>query len=110
MMGGLGGTLPIQGTSYAKNWDDLYHFLFWVCVVFFAIVIVPMVVFCIKYRARPGVKPASEISHNIALEFVWTVIPTIIAVLIFAWGWIVYKDLATIPPNALSSSAARATR
>jgi len=101
MTGGLGGTLPIQGTGFAGSWDDLYYFLFWVCVVFFAIVIIPMLVFVIKYRERPGIKPASHISHNIVLEFVWTVIPTIVSIVIFAWGWAVYKESTMVPANAM---------
>jgi cytochrome c oxidase subunit 2 len=101
MIGGLGGTLPIQGTQHAQNWDNLYTFLFWVCVFFFLVVIVPMVIFAIRYRARPGHKPDQSITHNAVLEFIWTAVPTVVLLVIFAWGWIVYRDLYKIPDNAL---------
>jgi len=100
-MGGLGGTLPIDVTEYAKHWDNLYYFLMIVCGVFFAIVIVPMVYFAIRYRDKPGAKAATHITHNLKLEFLWTIVPTIIVMVIFVWGWIVYRELYRIPANAM---------
>ncbi len=102
MSNGLWGTLPIQGTQFAKDWDALYTFLFWVCAFFFVIIVVPAIFFIVKYRERPGIKPASHIEHNSILEFTWTVIPTILALIIFAWGWEVYKKTTQIPPNAMT--------
>jgi cytochrome c oxidase subunit 2 len=100
-MGGLGGTLPIDATEYAKQWDNLYYFLMIVCVVFFAIVIIPMVYFAIRYRDKPGAKAATHITHNLKLEFLWTIIPTVIVMVIFVWGWVVYRQLYQIPQNAM---------
>lgn len=101
MIGGLGGTLPIQGSEYAKSWDLLYSFLFWVCVFFFVVVIIPMIFFVIKYRERPGIKSAHHLSHNLLLEFTWTAIPSVIVMIIFVWGWIAYKETDVPPPNAM---------
>lgn len=102
MLGNLGGTLPLAASTYAEKWDQLYYFLFILCVVFFVIVLVPMIYFCIRYRARPGVKADTSFTHSTTLEFVWTVIPTILVLVVFAWGWIVYRDLENPPPNAMT--------
>lgn len=99
-MGGLFGSLPLQGTDIATRWDHLYLFLFYLSVVLFAIVIVPMIYFAIKYRARPGHK-SSYITHNLGLEIAWYVIPTILVMAIFTWGWVVYHDMVTPPKNAM---------
>ena len=100
MDGALFGTLPVTASKVAAQWDALYIFLFVVSIVFFLIVMVPLVVFSIKYRHKPGRK-ATYISHNTKLEVIWTVVPTIILMVIFAWGWIVYRDMITIPENAM---------
>ena len=97
MKGQLGGSLPIAGTEIAGQWDSLYLFLFYISVFFFVIVIGPMVLFAIKYRARPGHKP-TYISHHNLLEFMWTAIPTVLVMIIFVWGWVVY-DRMTAPPR-----------
>lgn len=88
---------PIAATDAAQSWDQLHWFLLAVCVFFSLIVFIPMVVFAIKYRARPGHKP-TYISHHDALEIFWTAVPTVILMVIFAWGWIVYKEMTMNPP------------
>jgi len=93
--------LPVADTQAAHQWDNLYLFLFIVCVFFFLTVMVPMVVFAIKYRKKPGVKP-TYIERNETLEAIWTIIPTIVLMVIFAWGYIAYKHLQDgAPPNAM---------
>ncbi len=97
----LWGSLPPAASEAAHSWNELYYFLIGICAVFFVIVIVPMVFFAIKYRARPGVK-ASSIAHNTPLEILWTVLPTILVMIIFVWGWVAYEKLETkIPPDAM---------
>jgi len=101
MSGGLWGTIPIAASEAAHAWDALWYFLFAVCVVFFVIVVVPMVWFAIAYRDKPG-RRASGPSHNLPLEVIWTAIPTVIVMVIFVWGWLVYKKMELdIPPDAM---------
>lgn len=93
----LTSILPPASTQVAESWDHLYWFLFIVTAVFFAVVMIPMLVFMIKYRARPGRKSV-PIDHNAPLEVLWTAVPTVILMVIFAWGYIVYRDMAMRPP------------
>ncbi|MCM0606774.1 MAG: cytochrome c oxidase subunit II [Xanthomonadaceae bacterium] len=92
--------LPPQGTEYAARFDSLYNFLIGLSAFFFAIVIIGMVVFAIKYRDRAGWK-AKYIHGNTALEIFWTAIPTVLVLIVFAWGWILYKDIRTPPSDAM---------
>jgi cytochrome c oxidase subunit 2 len=91
------GYYPIAATDAAQSWDHLHWFLLAVCVLFSLIVLVPMLIFAFKYRARPGHKP-TYITHHDALEVFWTAVPTVILMGIFAWGWIVYKEMSLNPP------------
>lgn len=99
MKGGLGGSLPIVGTEVARSWDHLYIFLVALSLFFFILVVGGMIYFAIKYRAgRPG--KTSYIEGNVPLEIAWTVVPTVLLLVIFAWGWFVYRKMVEAPPNS----------
>ena len=42
-----------------------------------------------------------QITHNVKLEVIWTVIPTLIVMIIFVWGFKEYLVMRTVQPNAL---------
>ena len=47
-------------------------------------------------------KAKKQITHNIKLEVIWTVIPTFIVMIIFVWGFKEYLVMRTsVVPNAL---------
>jgi cytochrome c oxidase subunit 2 len=92
--------LPLQGTDVAVAWDHLYWFLFWLSVFFFILVVGGMIYFAVAYRRKEG-KKAKYIVDNHALEAAWTIVPTILLLVIFAWGWGVYKKMVDAPSNAM---------
>jgi cytochrome c oxidase subunit 2 len=93
------GMIPIQGTEIAAQWDAFYWFCLIVCAVFFFLVVGAMIVFAMKYRHQPGKRP-TYIEGNHLIEFIWTVIPTIVVLVIFAWGWTVYRGMVSAPAGA----------
>ena len=66
-------------------------------IFFFVGITVAVVYFTIKYRHRPGHKAEPSSAHNDALEITWTVIPTIICVFLFYYGWRSYIRIVTPP-------------
>ena len=94
------GDLPLQATAISVRWDFLYYFLVWLSVFFSIIVIGGMLWFSVKYRSRPGLK-AKFITHNNFLEVIFTIIPTVLLMGIFYWGYDVYHAMVTPPPNAM---------
>jgi cytochrome c oxidase subunit 2 len=93
------GDLPLQATDVAARWDNLYNFLVWLSVFFCVLVVGGMVYFAFKYKARPGVKP-KYITGNHLLEAVWIVIPTVLLMVIFGWGYSVYQSMTQAPLDA----------
>ncbi len=77
---------PESASSFAHSIDWVFYFIFWVCVIFFAIIVGVMVYFVVKYRRRPGVDPEPSSSHNTPLEIAWSVIPSLLLILMFKWG------------------------
>jgi len=67
--------------------DGLYLFIWWVSVFFFVLLMGLMFWFCWKSRRRPGAPAERSSSHNTALEVTWSVVPTLILVVIFFWGF-----------------------
>ncbi len=90
---------PPQASTFAQDVDSLYMYIMYISAFFFVLIVVAMVWFSLKYRRRPGYEGDSTALHNNALEILWTVIPTIIVVWIFAKGVFGYMDMMT-PPAA----------
>ena len=92
--------LPRAASEVAKSWDHLYNFVFWLSVFFFVLVIGAVVWMAIKYRYRPGVK-AKYLTGSHLLEAGWTLVPTVLLLSIFVWGYSVYNDMTRPPTDAL---------
>jgi len=99
MTGKLWNSLPISASDLANDWDALYIFLLVLSVVFFVVVIGLMVYFAWKYRAGHAAERA-PLHGNVPLEIAWTVIPTILLLVLFFWGWNVYREMITVPADA----------
>ena len=96
-----GTFMPEQATDIAKQVDNLYGFLLVVSFIACAILIGGMVYFSVKYRRKSATDKTPYITHDTRLEILWSVVPLIIFLFVFAWGWVVYHDMRTMPQNAL---------
>lgn len=94
--------MPPAASQNAGNVDNLYGFIFWLSVVFFILVIGPAAYFVYKYRLKPGEehKPTPRITHNLALELMWSIIPTILVGIIAIWGFWDFMALTVSPADA----------
>ncbi|MGZ3726955.1 MAG: cytochrome c oxidase subunit II, partial [Pseudobdellovibrio sp.] len=98
----MAGTfMPTEGTHIAQEVDNLYGFLVVVSFIGCAILIGGMIYFAIKYKRKSANDKTAYITHDTRLEVLWSVIPLIIFLAVFAWGWIVYHEMRTMPKNAL---------
>ena len=103
--------LPIQeeGTFWmpkavnlaADESDQMFYAVLGLSIFFFFAITIVVVYLVWKYRHRPGHKPEPSAAHNDALEITWTVIPTIIVVFLFWFGWRSYIDVVTPPQKAI---------
>ncbi len=91
--------LPIAATEVAARWDTLYNFLVWMSVFFFILVVGGMIWLAIKYRSRPGLR-TRYITGSHLLEAIWTIIPLVLLLVIFAWGYVLYNEMTRTPSDA----------
>lgn len=95
--------MPSQASTGAGDVDWLWNVLVIVSTVAAAIVFAAMIYFLVKYRARAREEneTVGEVSeHSTALEITWSVIPLVVVVAIFVWGFKGYVDLRTSPKDA----------
>lgn len=79
-------------TAYAENVDNVMLFIIGVSVFLLLGIIAAMVIFSIKYsRKRHPV--AKQIEGHLGLEVLWILIPTVIAIVMFFYGYSGYREL-----------------
>lgn len=84
----------------ATNPDDLFMLTFWVSTFFFVVLMALMLYFVVRYRRKPGVPVERSPSHHTALEITWTVVPSLILVVIFFEGFWGYMHQVVVPGHA----------
>lgn len=81
---------------------SFYYIIGFSFVFLFAITLV-MIWFVIRYRRSKNQTP-SDIRGNLLLEIVWVIVPTVIALTMFASGWKSYTGLRSVPEGAIEIS------
>jgi cytochrome c oxidase subunit 2 len=94
------GQLPIQGTDVAVRWDNLYNFLLVLSLVFFVLVVGAMIYFAFAYRTGQPGRKTKYVTGNHLLEGIWIAVPTVLLMIIFAWGFSVYHGMTAAPSDA----------
>ena len=90
---------PLAATDIAVRWDTLYDFLMWLSIFFFILIFGAMIYFAVAFRASKGQRP-KYITGNHLLETIWIAIPTVLLMVIFAWGYAVYHSMTQAPSDA----------
>ncbi len=91
-------------STFGVSVDRAFFFITAICVFMLALITFLMVFFTVKYRRTRH--PVSEnIEGNLLLEIVWTVIPTILVMAMFYYGWIGYREMVNVPENAIAVQA-----
>lgn len=91
--------IPEQASTIAPHVDLLFYALTAFVGLFTVAITTILIALGIKFKAEPGRK--SQHIESLKLELLWSAIPAVIALLIFAWGAVLYYDYRTIPENTL---------
>jgi cytochrome c oxidase subunit 2 len=92
---------PKEASTTAARTDDIYFFLLGFSAFMLAIIFLPMIYFLFKYRRGKKVNREPLNVSTTKIEITWTIIPTIFAMGLFAWGADVYFYEEVPPANAL---------
>jgi cytochrome c oxidase subunit 2 len=92
--------LPPQWSTFARQTDWVFYFLYWLSVFLFVAIIGTALYFVWKYRRKPGVK-AEPTEHATLLEIIWTVSPLALLAFLFHVGFKGYLDMSVAPADAI---------
>jgi cytochrome c oxidase subunit 2 len=88
-----------NASNFIKEVDGVFLFILGVSVLLLILITFLMVYFVIKYNRKKNLTP-KNIKGNTTLEIIWTVIPTILVVGMFYYGWYGYKKMTAAPKDA----------
>jgi cytochrome c oxidase subunit 2 len=87
-------------TNLSASVDSVFLFIMVISLVLLVGVTGTMVYFAVRYR-RSKHPRAESIEGNLALEIVWTVVPTLLVLAIFWVGWKGFVYMRTVPDDAM---------
>ncbi len=87
-------------SSFASLVDDAFFFILVVSIIFFVGIVATMIYFVVRYHHTRN-KKVKNIEGNLTLEIVWTVIPTLLVMGMFYYGFIGYSDMRNVPDDAM---------
>ena len=91
---------PEGAATMASEIDSRFTFVNVVSAVFFVGVVTAILWFMYRYRRQDPAERPSPVKESQLLEISWIVIPTILVLLVFNWGFKSFVAQKTIPDNA----------
>lgn len=99
-MGGI-PLFPEAASSFAPEVDALYLFIVAVSAFFTVAVSAAVVFFAFRYRRKHPEEIGAHIEGSLPLELLWSIIPTIISMVMFAWGAKLFYEIRRPPAEAM---------
>lgn len=93
--------MPPEASVYAHDADKLYAFILNVSAVSFVLIVLCIAYFGFRYRRKTANEKTPHMSHNLKLEIIWTIIPSLIFFFMFGWGWKLWNQARHAPAKAL---------
>ncbi len=91
---------PAAVTSQGQDTRDLYDFVFIIAVVIFFLVEGLIVYAVVRYRRKPtDTELPPQIHGNSVLEVIWTVVPTILVLVMFVFSWQTLNKVDAVSPT-----------
>ncbi len=85
--------------------DPVFWFILGISALMLFGITATMIWFVFRYRRSRCPEPQSQVEGNMLLEVIWIVVPTIIVLAMFYFGWAGYLALRNVPENAMEVTA-----
>ncbi len=97
-------TMFSGASNLAGAVDRAFIFIFAIAFLF-TIGITVLMIYILIHFSRKKVKKPAQFTGNTTLEVTWTVIPLIIVLLMFYYGWVGFSPMRKVPANAMQIKA-----
>lgn len=91
-------------SNLADGVDRAFVFIFAVSFIFI-IAITAFMIFTVIHFNRKKNKPAMQFTGSVKLEVIWTVIPLILVMVMFYYGWVGFAPMRKPPKDAMQITA-----
>jgi cytochrome c oxidase subunit II len=92
--------LPPARSTLAAETDALFNFINVASLFLLIGITIAIIYFAIRYRRRSEDDTTPLITHNNTLEITWSVIPLVLVMIVFGWGYNGYLNITTPPDEA----------
>jgi cytochrome c oxidase subunit II len=89
-----------NASNFVYGVDLTFAVILGISVFFLVGITATMIWFVIRYSRKKHPK-AAQIEGSNKLEIIWTVIPTLLVLVMFYFGWAGYRPMRTIPADAM---------
>ncbi len=87
-------------STYSGLVDQAFWFILGASVIMLAGITATMIYFLVKYRRDRNPDPA-QIKDSKKLELLWTILPTVLVMVMFYYGWAGFKVMRDVPDDAM---------
>ena len=89
----------IDASNFVGKVDTAFMVILGISIVFLVGLTTLMIIFIIKYNRNKN-KKATQIEGSTKLELIWTIVPTILVLIMFYFGWAGWKPMKEPPKDA----------
>jgi len=94
----------LQTSNFIDAVDTAFAIILGISLFFLVGITIVMVLFIIRYRKKRSPK-AIQIKERPLVEIIWTVVPTILVLIMFYYGWKSWYQMRIIPDNTFNIKA-----
>jgi cytochrome c oxidase subunit 2 len=91
----------VDPSNFVSSFNVAFYFIVIISVIFIVALTALMIYFVVRYNKKRNAA-ATQIEGSTKLEILWTVIPILLALAMFHYGWIGWKPLNKAPADALN--------
>jgi len=91
-------------SNLAEGVDRAFIFIFATAFIFL-IGIVALIIYILIHFSRKKNKNPQQFSGNTKLEIIWTVVPLILVLIMFYYGWVGFSPMRKVPADAMQVKA-----
>jgi len=87
-------------SNFVEGVDTAFVVILSISIFFLIAITAVMILFIVKYNKKRN-PTASKVKERPLLEIIWTVIPTLLVIVMFYYGWTGYKTMRDVPKDAI---------
>lgn len=93
-----------QASNFVEGVDKAFLIISGISLFFLIGITLAMIIFVVKFNKKRN-PVAKNVKESKRLEIIWTVIPTILVLIMFYYGWVGYAPMREIPSDAIPVKA-----